>query len=37
MPRVVHFETIPGVGWLACVKDPDDNILGLMQTDPGAR
>ncbi len=25
---------IPGVGWLAYVKDPDGNILGLMQNDP---
>ena len=24
------------VGWLAYVKDPDANILGLMQPDPGA-
>jgi hypothetical protein len=28
---------IPGVGWLAYVKDPDGNILGLMQDDPAAR
>jgi len=28
---------IPGVGWLAYVKDPDANILGLMQPDPGAK
>jgi predicted enzyme related to lactoylglutathione lyase len=28
---------IPGVGWLAYVKDPDGNILGLMQTDPSAK
>ncbi|HEU0224921.1 MAG TPA: VOC family protein [Steroidobacteraceae bacterium] len=28
---------IPTVGWLAYVKDPDGNILGLMQPDPGAR
>lgn len=28
---------IPSVGWLAYVKDPDGNILGLMQPDPGAR
>jgi len=26
----------PGIGWLADVKDPDDNILGLMQNDPSA-
>jgi predicted enzyme related to lactoylglutathione lyase len=24
---------IPGVGWLAYVKDPDGNLLGLMQPD----
>ncbi len=28
---------IPGVGWLAYVKDPNGNILGLMQTDAAAR
>jgi hypothetical protein len=27
---------IPGVGWLGYVKDPDGNILGLMQNDPSA-
>lgn len=27
---------IPTVGWLAYVKDPDGNILGLMQNDPNA-
>ncbi len=27
---------IPGVGWLAYIKDPDGNILGLMQRDPTA-
>lgn len=27
---------IPGVGWLAYVKDPDGNIFGLMQPDPSA-
>ena len=27
---------IPGVGWLAYVKDPDGNLLGMMQTDPSA-
>jgi predicted enzyme related to lactoylglutathione lyase len=25
---------IPGVGWLAYVKDPDANLLGLTQPDP---
>ena len=24
---------VPGVGWLSYVKDPDGNILGLMQSD----
>jgi predicted enzyme related to lactoylglutathione lyase len=28
---------VPGVGWLGYVKDPDGNILGLMQPDPAAR
>lgn len=28
---------IPGVGWLAYIKDPDGNILGLMQPDTNAR
>ena len=28
---------IPTVGWLAYVKDPDGNILGLMQPDQSAR
>ena len=27
---------IPTVGWLAYIKDPDGNILGLMQSDPAA-
>jgi predicted enzyme related to lactoylglutathione lyase len=28
---------IPGIGWLAYVKDPEGNIIGLMQNDPGAK
>jgi predicted enzyme related to lactoylglutathione lyase len=28
---------IPGVGWLAYVKDVDGNILGMMQNDPAAK
>lgn len=28
---------IPGVGWLAYVKDTEGNIFGLMQNDPAAR
>ena len=27
---------IPGVGWLAYIKDSEGNILGLMQLDPDA-
>jgi predicted enzyme related to lactoylglutathione lyase/uncharacterized protein YndB with AHSA1/START domain len=28
---------IPGVGWQAYVKDPDNNILGIHQADPSAK
>jgi predicted enzyme related to lactoylglutathione lyase len=28
---------IPGVGWLAYVKDTEGNILGMMQSDPTAK
>lgn len=28
---------VPGVGWLAYIKDSEGNILGLMQRDPEAR
>jgi predicted enzyme related to lactoylglutathione lyase len=28
---------IPGIGWQAYVKDPDENIVGLHQPDAGAR
>ncbi len=27
---------VKGVGWLACCKDPEGNIFGMMQTDPNA-
>lgn len=27
---------IPGIGWLAYGKDPQGNIFGIMQRDPGA-
>ena len=33
---VVPKMPIPGVGWLAYLKDPDRNILGVMQHDPAA-
>ena len=29
-------QAMPGMGWLAYIKDPDGNVLGLMQTDPAA-
>ena len=28
---------VPGVGWLAYVKDPEGNILGMMQRDAGVK
>lgn len=28
--------SVPGVGWLAYVKDPDGNIVGLLQPDVAA-
>jgi predicted enzyme related to lactoylglutathione lyase len=28
---------IPGVGWLAYVKDTEGNIFGMMQSDPNAK
>jgi len=28
---------VPGIGWLAYVKDPNGNILGVMQPDPSPR
>jgi predicted enzyme related to lactoylglutathione lyase len=27
---------VPGVGWVAYIKDPEGNIFGLMQSDPNA-
>jgi predicted enzyme related to lactoylglutathione lyase len=27
---------VPGIGWLAYIKDPDGNVLGMMQADPKA-
>ena len=32
MPRTA----VPGMGWFAYFKDPDNNILGLWQVDPSA-
>ena len=28
---------IPGVGWLAYLKDPEGNVFGVMQRDPAAK
>ena len=28
---------VPGIGWLAYCKDPDGNMFGMMQMDPGAK
>ena len=27
---------VPGVGWAAYCKDPNGNVFGMMQSDPGA-
>ncbi|NSW52990.1 MAG: VOC family protein [Anaerolineae bacterium] len=27
---------VPGIGWMAYIKDPDGNLLGMMQTDAQA-
>lgn len=35
-PVAVPRMPIPGIGWLAYVKDTEGNILGLMQDDPAA-
>jgi predicted enzyme related to lactoylglutathione lyase len=32
LPRMA----VPGIGWLAYVKDPDGNILGILQADASA-
>ncbi len=34
---VVPKMPIPGVGWLAYFKDPDQNIFGIMQPDESAK
>jgi predicted enzyme related to lactoylglutathione lyase len=34
---VVPKMPIPGVGWLVYAKDPEGNIFGIMQEDPGAK
>jgi len=28
---------IPGIGWQAYIRDPDENIVGLHQQDPNAK
>jgi hypothetical protein len=32
VPRI----PLPGIGWLAYLSDTEDNVLGVMQHDPGA-
>ncbi len=34
---VVPKAAVPGVGWLAYFKDPDNNLFGVMQSDNTAR
>jgi predicted enzyme related to lactoylglutathione lyase len=34
---VVPKMPIPGAGWLAYFKDPDQNIFGIMEPDPAAK
>jgi predicted enzyme related to lactoylglutathione lyase len=34
---VVPKSPVPGVGWLAYFKDTENNMMGIMQLDPGAR
>ena len=34
---VVPKMPIPGIGWLAYVKDTEGNIFGMMQSDPNAK
>ena len=34
---VVPKMAVPGVGWLAYCKDPDGNMIGLMQPDANAK
>ncbi|MEI7432860.1 MAG: VOC family protein [Methanomicrobiales archaeon] len=34
---VVPKQAIPGVGWQAHFRDPEGNVLGLLQYDPGAK
>ena len=33
MPKMA----IPGIGWFAVFKDPEDNLFGLMENDPEAK
>ena len=35
--RAVDKMAVPGVGWLAYLKDPEGNIFGIMQADPSAK
>ncbi|MEI6624259.1 MAG: hypothetical protein WCP28_20405, partial [Actinomycetes bacterium] len=33
---VMPMNAVPGVGWLAYIKDPDGNLLGMLQPDASA-
>lgn len=33
---VVTKRAIPGVGWQAHFRDPEENVIGLLENDPGA-
>jgi predicted enzyme related to lactoylglutathione lyase len=36
--QIVHPRSaIPGVGWLAYFKDPEGNVVGMMERDPEAK
>jgi len=34
---IVPKMTVPGVGWLAYFKDPQENVFGIMQSDESAK
>ena len=36
MSDLITKMAIPGVGWLVYVKDPEGNLLGMMQMDKNA-
>jgi len=34
---IVPKMAVPGVGWFACFKDPQENVFGIMQSDKSAK